>query len=273
MSRTSRSASLTLKRFADFIESPFAKERFEARVRHHDGSPRCLEIIAVNRLWDPVVGGVVVTSRDVTERNAHEVRLWHQAHHDPLTGLPNRTLFFDQLRAGLSRSQARHITGGVTLLFLDLDGFKAVNDTYGHGAGDRLLREVAQRLADCVRPGDVLARFGGDEFVILLTESTNPEMACPIAERLVNCVATPYEVDGHSVDITASVGIVCASGNAPPQTVLQAADSALYRAKAAGKGTVAIFDPSQDGAMPTCPDRQTNPMDTSVDNRGHKVID
>lgn len=233
--------------FARFTQRSFATERFEVRVRHRDGSPRWLDIIAVNRLADPAVGGVVVTSRDITERKALETQLWHQAHHDELTAIPNRALLLDHLAQALSELDRRHEPEGVSLLFLDLDGFKVVNDTLGHDAGDRLLFAAAQRLADCLATDDLIARYGGDEFAVLLAPSTVQQDAVRVAQRLATALASPFDLNGHQVRITASSGIVSSPKLTETREVFRAADLALYRAKAAGKGTVAVFDPVRDG--------------------------
>lgn len=133
------------------------------------------------------------------------------------------------------------------LLFLDFDGFKMVNDRLGHDAGDGLLAAAAQRLARRIRPGDFIARFGGDEFAVLLAPATGREAAIRVAEDLVADIASPFDVDGHEVAITVSVGIVVSPEITERSDLLRAADIAHYRAKAAGKGAIAVFDAVQDG--------------------------
>ncbi|MEJ7901302.1 MAG: PAS domain S-box protein [Thermomicrobiales bacterium] len=221
-------------------------KQFEAPVRHRDGSIRWLEVIAVNRLADPDLGGIVVTSRDVTDHKVLQARLWHQAHHDPLTGLPNRTLFMERLAQAPGPETLEPGTDHVPLLFLDFDGFKSVNDRLGHEAGDCLLRAAAQRLAGSIRAGDFIARFGGDEFAVLLAPATDPDSATGVAERLVAAMAQPFDIDGEQVAISVSVGIVVSPGMADRTDRLRAADVAHYRAKAMGKGAIAVFDPVQD---------------------------
>ena len=191
------------------------------------------------------------------ERKAFEAQLWHQAHHDPLTGLPNRTLFLERLAKVLQRTQSRRGVQAVPLLFLDLDGFKVVNDSLGHAVGDRLLIGVAERLAAQLRTGDVISRFGGDEFAVLLTGCTAPDAAVHVARRLVTALMSPFELDGHEAVVTASIGIVDSPEIADASDLLRAADVALYRAKASGKGTIAVFDSGQDGSALARLDRET----------------
>ncbi len=187
---------------------------------------------------------------DITERQALERQLAHQAFHDPLTGLPNRALFLDRLGHALARGGRAGAAVGV--LLLDLDGFKHVNDSLGHDAGDRLLVAFAARLPGyCLRPSDTLARLGGDEFVVLLEDLRDPGAATRLAARLVTCPAlwAPYPLDGREVSIRASVGVALGRpGAADPGGLLREADTALYRAKAAGKGGYAVFDPAMNAA-------------------------
>src|SRR6266545_2739807 len=185
----------------------------------------------------PTVQGLVLNYRDITERALYQERLTQQAFHDPLTGLANRARFFERLEHALR--QRGHM---VALLFIDLDRFKVINDSLGHDAGDRLLRDVAKRLTACLREGDTLARLGGDEFTVLLPEVTGEEAAVEVAERLHAQLKPPFDVAGHAVVISASIGI--ATGVARhdlPETLLRDADVAMYEAKAAGSGRHAVF--------------------------------
>jgi diguanylate cyclase (GGDEF)-like protein/PAS domain S-box-containing protein len=179
---------------------------------------------------------------DVTEQRRLEERLAHQATHDPLTGLPNRALFHARLGDALAR--ARQDGPPCAVLFLDLDHFKDVNDTLGHDAGDRLLREVAARLRAVVREGDTVARLGGDEFAALLPAVADAAGAVEVAERLRESLARPFLLEGRPFPLGASVGIaVGGPGYTRAEELLRDADVALYRAKAAGRGGHAVFHP------------------------------
>lgn len=237
--------SATYAAFVTALDDPGITPTVEFRFRHRDGSWRWLEATGTNLLADPAVGGLVVNSRDVTERKESAGRLWHQAHHDSLTELPNRVLFLDRLTQALSKPES----ASVAVLFLDLDGFKVVNDSLGHEYGDRLLVAAAERLTSTLRAGDVLARFGGDEFTILQKHVTTARDAILMAERLHRVLAAPFAVNGHTLVITSSVGVVLSSSElSTPTDLLRAADVALYRAKAKGKGGSAVFDATRDAS-------------------------
>ena len=171
--------------------------------------------------------------KDITEQKRYEGRLAYLAHHDTLTRLPNRAQFLERSREVLSRA-ARH-GGAVGLLFVDLDGFKRVNDTHGHSAGDRLLKSVAERLLACVREEDLVARMGGDEFCVLLDGIKNPRDAAIVAQKLIGELGRLFVFDGIELTIAASVGISCYPKDGPDiAALLQCADSAMYRAKEHG---------------------------------------
>ncbi|HEX4776336.1 MAG TPA: PAS domain S-box protein, partial [Acidimicrobiia bacterium] len=178
------------------------------------------------------------------ERKEFESQLAHQAHHDPLTGLPNRVLFLEFLNVALARSRRRNTTVGV--LFLDLDRFKYVNDSFGHDAGDELLTSLARRLRSVVRPGDTIARFGGDEFVVLcedLAPGFAREQAVDVAERLIDAIQQPFSRQGESQFLSTSIGIALStSGDDRAEALLRDADAAMYRAKERGKGRWELFD-------------------------------
>ena len=179
--------------------------------------------------------------RDVTERREAEERLEHQALHDPLTGLPNRTLFVDRLGQALRRTRRQQ--NRVAVLFMDLDEFKVVNDSLGHEAGDLLLTVVAQRLRRCLRPEDTLARFGGDEFVVLIEAVAGPAEAVQVAERITDEFGRPFSVEGRELFVGASIGIALGEGRTKsPEDLLRDADTAMYRAKDGGSGHYSIFD-------------------------------
>jgi diguanylate cyclase (GGDEF)-like protein len=168
----------------------------------------------------------------------------HDALYDPLTGLSNRSLLINRLEQSLGRAR-RSMGETFGVLFLDLDRFKNVNDTMGHITGDKLLEGVAQRLQACVRPGDTAARIGGDEFVVLLEHMTDHPMAKQVAERIETSLSHPFEIQGQDIYMSASIGIVIASGDyKSPEDVLRDADIAVYRAKALGRGCHVTFDQS-----------------------------
>src|ERR671912_2474683 len=182
-----------LATLAEILKRPGLHPPLELRVSHKDGSWRYLEHVANNLLDRPAVSGVVVTSRDITERKALEEQLRHQAFHDPLTGLPNRALFMDRLEHAFVRAHRRG--SKVAVLFMDLDNFKVINDSLGHKAGDQLLVAVAECLKDCVRPEDTLARLGGDEFTILVEEIAGVGEVVHIAERITEILRPPFALE------------------------------------------------------------------------------
>jgi diguanylate cyclase (GGDEF)-like protein len=168
--------------------------------------------------------------QDITERKRFEASLHHQARHDALTGLPNRVAFLERLDQALAAPGA----GAVSLIFLDLDGFKQINDTLGHHAGDQVLAEVGRRLAKAVRAGDAVARFGGDEFTILLAGVGGRRQATRAAARIVAHLEAPIALGDRRIGLGVSVGIAVAKpGTSRTDTLLREADAALYRAKGA----------------------------------------
>jgi diguanylate cyclase (GGDEF)-like protein/PAS domain S-box-containing protein len=191
---------------ARYFETPGTAEPIEVRARHADGSWRWFEAVANNLLDDPVVGGIVINSRDVTERKRAEIALAHQALHDDITGLPNRVLLLDRMDHARAR-MGRHLES-VAVLFCDLDLFKVVNDSLGHPIGDRVLVEVADRMRAVVREPDTVARFGGDEFVVLCEDVASAADVAELAERLQGAVAEPILVEDRTLHLTESIGIV-----------------------------------------------------------------
>ncbi|MBX7159979.1 MAG: EAL domain-containing protein [Acidimicrobiia bacterium] len=211
-------------------------------VRHRDGTRRWIENRATP-VYDSTGRMVAIEgiARDVTERKEAEDRLAHQATHDPLTDLPNRTLLIDRIDQSLARS--RRSGQPIALLFLDLDHFKAVNDDCGHEAGDQMLAAVAGRLRNTLRPGDTVARLGGDEFVLCCDDVANTEEALAISSRVREVLRSPFRLEGSKkpeAHATASIGVVLSRPDDTPQSLLRAADLAMYRAKQAGRDRVAV---------------------------------
>jgi len=236
-------------------------ERLEYRIRHKDGSWRVLESTAsAIRGTKGETEGLVIVNRDITERKRAEEMLAHNAFHDGLTNLANRTLLLDRLGRALVTSR-RHPDFRFAVLFVDIDGFKVFNDSLGHAAGDALLIQIGQRLTACLRhadtisrpqPGengepifgdDTLARPGGDEFVVLAEELRSPSDAIRVAERIQERLALPFDVNGHEIVVTASVGIAFSSNtSAEAPDMLRDAEIAMYRAKHTGKAHCEVFD-------------------------------
>ena len=229
----------------DLLNRPGAQSTIELRTRHADGSWRTVEATGRNKLDDPSVKGIIVNYRDVTERKRLEEQLTHQAFHDPLTGLANRALFSDRVDHAIRRRSAEQ---RVAVLFLDLDDFKTVNDSLGHGPGDLVLRAVAERLVGCLRDGDTVARLGGDEFAVLV-EDAAPIDAQTVAGRVLRSLEDPFEVAGKQVRLSASVGVAFATPEGDADDLLRNADVAMYTAKGGGKGGIALFEASMHAAV------------------------
>src|SRR5437868_2522811 len=193
-------------------------------------------------------GGWVATHEDITEQRQSEVKIEYMAHHDSLTELANRVLLNEQLEQALGHRIHREEI--VAVHHLDLDQFKAVNDTFGHLAGDKLLKIVAGRLRGLVRDTDTIARMGGDEFVIVQGPIRDPAEATSLAQRIIALISEPYDLDGHQAVIGASIGIAVGPGDGlRPDKLLRNADLALYRAKGDGRGTFRFFEPAMDQQM------------------------
>ena len=216
--------------------------RAEWRLQRADGAWRYFETVCTNLIDEPLIGGIVLNGRDVSERRALQDQLAHQAFHDPLTDLANRALLEDRVDQALAR---RHRHGReVAVVLLDLDDFKNVNDSLGHQSGDTLLVSVAERLLSAVRETDTAARLGGDEFVLLLDE-VDPSMVDALVERLQRSLRDDFTVSGQAIHVTASIGIASTqSGLTTTAELLRGADVAMYSAKSSGKGTSAVFQPS-----------------------------
>jgi diguanylate cyclase (GGDEF)-like protein/PAS domain S-box-containing protein len=215
----------------------------EHRVRHRDGSWRWVRARAATvRAPDGRPVRIVGSLSDVTEQKVAEELLLHHALHDVLTGLPNRSLMIDRLGLALRRAVRSGRT--VAVLFLDLDGFKVVNDSLGHAVGDRLLDRVARRLEGCLRPSDTVARLGGDEFTVLLEDLHDPAEAQAVAQRVHDALREAFELDGRPVFTTASIGIAVGGTGASPESLLRDADTAMYQAKGRGRARCEVFDPT-----------------------------
>ncbi|THD57281.1 MAG: EAL domain-containing protein [Bradyrhizobium sp.] len=195
-------------------------------------------------------GGWVATHEDITEQRRSEVKIEYMAHHDALTDLANRVLLNERLEHALGRRIHREEM--VAVHHLDLDQFKAVNDTFGHPAGDKLLKIVADRLRGLVRETDTIARMGGDEFVVVQAPIRDPAEATALAQHIIALMSEPFELDGHQAVIGASIGIAVGPGDGlRPDRLLRNADLALYRAKGDGRGTFRFFEPAMDLQMQT----------------------
>jgi diguanylate cyclase (GGDEF)-like protein/PAS domain S-box-containing protein len=192
------------------------------------------------------LAGMIGVSTDISERKALEAELERRASHDPLTGLPNRHTLVDRLGQALLRTKRGKEGRKVGVLFMDLDGFKTINDSLGHEAGDRLLVTVAERLRKRLRPEDVLARFGGDEFAVLLEEVADASETIRVAQRIAESLREPFTVNDHQVNLSTSVGIALGSAHTKddPEGMLRNADAAMYKAKEQGLGCYAVFDPA-----------------------------
>jgi diguanylate cyclase (GGDEF)-like protein/PAS domain S-box-containing protein len=223
--------------FRDATQAPGVTGPVEWRFRQSDGSWLNAEILATNLLLDSSVKGIVLNTRDVSERRRLEEQLIHQAFHDPLTGLANRALFRDRVSHALALAQRRG--NPVTVLFLDLDDFKTVNDSLGHAEGDRLLIAAAERFLACARSADTVARLGGDEFAILIEGADGRE---GLPDRLSAAMSHPFSLSGNQVRVTASIGVASASADDTADDLLRNADMAMYAAKRHGKGRSATYE-------------------------------
>ena len=187
------------------------------------------------------ITGAVLVFQDITKRKQTEAQLIRNAFYDGLTELPNRVLFLDRLRQTIERSKRRN-NYYFAVLFLDLDGFKEINDRFGHGIGDDFLVAIARRLESCLRGGDTVARFGGDEFTVLLEDIRDITDATNVAKRIQDSLRLPINLNGYQLSTTASIGITWNFNNyEEPATLLRDADIAMYQAKRQGKATYAIF--------------------------------
>jgi diguanylate cyclase (GGDEF)-like protein/PAS domain S-box-containing protein len=218
-------------------------ELIECTLRHHDGSLRQFEILHTNLIEDKHVRGIVLNARDISERKIFEEQLAHQAFHDPVTNLPNRALFVERVRHAISRARREDTELGV--IFLDIDDFKTINDSLGHGAGDVTLIDVAKRLTESIRSSDTAARFGGDEFVVLLEDLEGVQTAVEVAERILEDLRRPLTVAGKELSLRGSIGISILEGHSSSSAddLIRDADAAMYIAKRDRKGGYRLFEP------------------------------
>jgi diguanylate cyclase (GGDEF)-like protein/PAS domain S-box-containing protein len=220
----------------------------EVLLRRKDGSIVPVFVTATP-LFDARgdLAGMIDISSDISERKALQEELERRASHDPLTGLPNRPAFVERIGQALLRTRRRQNSRNkVGVLFMDLDGFKTINDSLGHQAGDRLLVAVAECLRNRLRTEEVLARFGGDEFAVLLEDTAGTSEAIRVAQRITEDLREPFTVEDFQVSVSTSIGITLgtAQANDDPEGMLREADSAMYRAKEQGPGRYALFDPA-----------------------------
>ncbi len=235
-SHTDRDAVIRVLREAN--DRPGVASRLEVRARSFDDGARWVDLTVVNLLDDMMVRGIVLHARDIHDRRCIEEELRFRAHHDPLTGLPNRYCFVEMLTASPARDQLDRSTA---VIFCDLDRFKSINDQHGHLAGDEVLRETARRLRTAVRPDDLIARIGGDEFCVVCEGLTNVREALEIAERIRSAVVAPTSVGGSELVVGVSIGVAWSDG--PPsdgETLLRVADRAMYVAKTSGRNKVEL---------------------------------
>jgi diguanylate cyclase (GGDEF)-like protein/PAS domain S-box-containing protein len=217
---------------------------FEVRVRRRDGTSLWAlenETLIPGKDGADLVEGTLI---DITERKMAEERIEFHAYHDPLTGLPNRMFLKDRLHLALA--QARRSGRGFAVVWLDLDHFKEINDSLGHGVGDRILQDVAARLRDCVREEDAVARLGGDEFLLLLVSVRHKEEAALVAKKILGRIGEPFRVNGHELHVTTSAGIALFPQDGEDAgTLLKNADGAMYRAKEQGRNAYQLFDQAE----------------------------
>jgi diguanylate cyclase (GGDEF)-like protein/PAS domain S-box-containing protein len=216
----------------------------EHRMRHADGAWRWVMTrgLAI-RGPDGIPTRMAGSLSDVTDRRIAQLRLQHDALHDTLTGLPNRTLFTDRVSQILHRS-LRDPASGCAVLFIDIDRFKLVNDSLSHAVGDHLLIALAGRVAVALRPGDTVARLGGDEFTVLLEDITDAADAQVVAERILDSLGEAFEIDGNELFVTASIGIAISTPGLTPSDLMRNADIAMYDAKRRGRSRCSVFDES-----------------------------
>jgi len=212
----------------------------EMTGRRKDGTLFPLEVALSEIEMNPGPHRLNAVVRDITERKSWESRIYSLAYSDSLTGLPNRLLLRDRLEHAIAAAQRNRTLVGV--LFLDLDRFKTVNDSFGHHAGDQLLRDIGERTRGCVREIDTVSRLGGDEFVVVLPELRDSLDAGAVARKILSAVAEPYRIESHDVAVTPTPGIsLYPQDGVDAETLLRNADTAMYHAKEGGKNRFEYF--------------------------------
>ncbi len=223
-----------------------ASANIEARIPRGDDKHRIVEIHGTNMDAEPAIGGRLLNLRDMTDRKGMEEQLKRLALHDPLTLLANRSLFRDRLEHAVAVSKRNG--RGVAVMFVDLDNFKKINDSFGHAHGDRVLSKSAQRLVKATRNGDTVARLGGDEFAVLLENLTGKQQVVEIAARIVETLQEPLDLPGTDMRVAASVGVAFATAEDGVEELMRNADIAMYSAKAQGKGRYTVYEPAMQRA-------------------------
>jgi diguanylate cyclase (GGDEF)-like protein/PAS domain S-box-containing protein len=230
----------------DVVGRPDGTVTIEVRLPHQDGTRRLSEMIITNKLEDPYIHGLVFNTKDVSEARELQDQLRHDAYHDALTGLENRALFRERLATAVAEQECRE---HVAVLFLDLDGFKEVNDSLGHAAGDQLLVQVAARLLHAVPPPHTVARLGGDEFAVIVASPDARTDAEALAARILEHLDEPFDVDGRELHVGAGIGMASAADASDIEQLQRNADLAMYRAKEAGGGVYAAYHPKMHDAL------------------------
>jgi diguanylate cyclase (GGDEF)-like protein/PAS domain S-box-containing protein len=242
--------------YRELLRGRRSRLRCTRRLKHPEGHALWVRVTVAPLPADD--GGVLLSVADIGDHHELQAQLRHLRMHDPVTRLPNRTLFFERLTAALeAESYEEGGTGRIGLCYLDLDGFKAVNDTLGHRVGDQLLAAVAERLEQCAKDAartgtPLVARLGGDEFALLVEDSTGTEQLADLAESLLDAIQAPFDLSGRRLSVSASIGVVerHAAGTTPT-ALMQAADTTLYWAKADGKARWTLFDPERNASRVT----------------------
>jgi len=229
------------------LAQPGASANVEARVPRGDERQRVVEIHGTNMDSEPAIGGRLLTLRDTTDRKGMEEQLKRMAFHDPLTLLANRSMFRDRVEHAVAVSKRNG--RGVAVLFVDLDNFKRINDSFGHAIGDRVLQKSAQRLVKSTRNGDTVARLGGDEFAVLLENLTAKEQVMEIASRVVESLQESLDLPGADMRVAASVGVAFSTPDDGVEELMRNADVAMYSAKAQGKGRYTVYEPAMQRAV------------------------